>query len=127
MKKIKDNWILSRRGVVYLDEDINKLKMFTKESLDHWIAKALTFYILRKMRHEVVTEFEITGLGQGDILDLTTNTQYEIETVNNRNFHKKRVEQYRRVGVDVVVIPTNKLPIDPKDKCRALKQFIRPD
>jgi hypothetical protein len=127
LKKIKDNWILNRRGEVYLDEDINKLKMFTKESLDHWIVKALTFYILRKMKHDVVTEFEITGLGQGDLLDLTTNTQYEIETVNNRNYHKRRVEQYRRVGVDVVVIPTNKLPIDIKVKIKAIKQYIRPD
>jgi hypothetical protein len=127
LKKIKDNWILSRRGVVYLDEDINKLKMFTKESLDHWIAKALTFYILRKMRHDVVTEFEITGLGQGDILDLTTNTQYEIETVNKKTYHQRRIEQYRRVGVDVIVIPTNKLSYDIKDRIRMLKQYIRPD
>jgi hypothetical protein len=127
LKKIKDNWILSKRGVVYQDEDINKLKMFTKESLDHWIAKALAFYILRKMRHEVVTEFEITGLGQGDILDLTTNTQYEIETVNNRNYHKRRVEQYRRVGVDVVVIATNKLTTDIKEKLKMIKINIRPD
>lgn len=127
MKKIKDNWILCRRGVVYLDEDINKLKMFTKESLDHWITKALTFYILRKMKHYVVTEFEITGLGQGDILDLTTKTQYEIETVNNHNYYKKRIEQYSRTGVDIVVIPTNKLPIYNKGKCKVLKQYIRPD
>jgi hypothetical protein len=127
LKKIKDNWILSRRGVVYLDEDINKLKMFTKESLDHWVAKALTFYILRKMMHDVVTEFEITGLGQGDILDLTTNTQYEIETVNNRNYHKRRVEQYRRAGVDVVVIPTNNLLKELKQKYNTLIHYIRPD
>ena len=101
--------------------------MFSKESLDHWIAKALTFYLLRKMRHDVVTEFEITGLGQGDILDLTTNTQYEIETVNNRNFHKRRVEQYKRIGVDVVVIATNKLPRYIKDKIEVIMQNIRPD
>jgi S-methylmethionine-dependent homocysteine/selenocysteine methylase len=58
---------------------------------------------------------------------LTTNTQYEIETVNNRNFHKKRVEQYRRVGVDVVVIATNKLPVDINKRIKVIKQYIRPD
>jgi hypothetical protein len=58
---------------------------------------------------------------------LTTNTQYEIETVNNLNYHKRRVEQYRRVGVDVVVIPTNKLPINLNERFIELKQYIRPD
>ena len=112
--KIKDNWALRTRGVIYLDSDVNKLQMCAKESLDHWVAKALTFYLLRKMKHEVVTEFEIPGMGQGDILDLITNTQYEIETANNRNYHKKRIEQYKRTDVDVIVIPTNKLPTEIK-------------
>lgn len=67
------------------------------------------------------------GLGQGDILDLTTNTQYEIETITNRNYHKKRIQQDKRAEVDVVVIPTNKLPTDLKNRYRALKQYIRQD
>lgn len=57
-------------------------------------------------------------------MDLTTNTQYEIETVNNKIYHKKRVEQYRRTGLDVVVIPVNKLPNEIKQRLKALKQYI---
>ncbi len=110
-----------------MDNDINNLKMFTKESLDHWVAKALVFHILRKMKQKVVSEFEITGVGLGDILDLMTNTQYEIETVNNRNCHQKKVEQYRRIGVDVVVIPTNKLPTGLNNRYKVIKQYIRLD
>jgi hypothetical protein len=127
MRKIKDNWDLRTRGVVYLDSDLNKLKMFRSENLNHWITKAITFYILRKMKHDVITEFEIPGMGEGDILDLTTNTQYEVETVNSKNFHRKRVEDYRRTGVDVVVIPTNKMSNNIKTRYKIIKQYIRVD
>ncbi|MCK4717145.1 MAG: hypothetical protein KAT70_00640 [Thermoplasmata archaeon] len=127
MQKIKDNWELRRRGVVYLDSDLNRLQMFTKESLDHWTTKALVFHILRKLGHKVVTEFIIPGMGQGDILDLTTSTQYEIETVNNKHYHQKRVAQYQRIGVDVIVIPTSKLPLDLKERYKAIQAYIHPD
>ena len=41
----------------------------------------LVFYIIRKMNHQAVTEFEVLDCGYGDVLDLDTMTDYEIETL----------------------------------------------
>ena len=62
MKRIKDNRGYKQRGMIYQTHDINKLKMHTLESLNHWITKALLFRMLCKMKHDVITEFEITGI-----------------------------------------------------------------
>ena len=81
MNRIKDKREYKQRGILYLPEHVNTLKMHTKETADHWVTKALVFRLLRNMKHDVVTEFEITGMGVGDMFDLTTSTQYEIETI----------------------------------------------
>ena len=127
MEKTRDNYGLSIRGIDYDPKTVNQLRMFTKESLEHWTTKSMVFHILRKMNHTVLSEFTIPGVGQGDILDLTTNVQYEIETVNNRNYHARRVEHYKRAGVDVVVIPTKGLPQDIKQRYKAIQVYIHPD
>ncbi|MDO9538215.1 MAG: hypothetical protein Q7J68_07845 [Thermoplasmata archaeon] len=95
--------------------------MHTLESLDHWITKALLFRMLRKMKHDVITEFEITGMGVGDIFDLTTSVQYEIETTSYSKFIQRRKEDYSRVGVEVIVIPLARLPEDVKGREKALE------
>ena len=98
MRKIIDHRGYKMRGILYLPQDLNRLKMFSKESIDHWLTKALVFRILRMAGHDVVTEFEITGMGIGDIFDLTTSIQYEIETTSYPKFLQKRAEQYRRMA-----------------------------
>ena len=127
LKRIKDNWDLRVRGIEYLDSEVNKLQMFSSETLDHWTTKAIAFYHLRKLRHDVITEFHIPGMGQGDILDLTTHTQYEIETSQRPSFHQKRVEAYRRLGVDIVIIPVAKLPKDIPARSKEIQRYLRPD
>ncbi|MBI5000770.1 MAG: hypothetical protein HZB92_04490 [Euryarchaeota archaeon] len=77
MKRIIDHRGYRQRGLIYLPQHVNTLKAHPHETLDHWLAKALVFRILREMNHEVVTEFEITGMGVGDIFDLTTSVQYQ--------------------------------------------------
>jgi hypothetical protein len=107
-----------------MPEHVNTLKMHSNETLDHWITKALVFRLLRKMKHDVVTEFEITGMGVGDLLDLTTSVQYEIETVSYPKYIRDRAKQYERIGVEVIVIPIGKLPDDIKEREKALREYI---
>ena len=124
MNRIIDKREYKQRGILYLPEHVNTLKMHTKETIDHWITKALVFRLLRNMKHNVVTEFEITGMGVGDIFDLTTSTQYEIETTSYPKYIRDRAKQYIRIGVDVIVIPLKKLPADIKERCKALEDWI---
>jgi hypothetical protein len=98
--------------------------MHSTETLDHWLTKAIIFRLLRKMKHDVVTEFEITGMGIGDIFDLTTSTQYEIETTSYSKFLQRRKEDYARDGVEIIVIPLAKLPVGWKERGRALGEWV---
>ncbi len=70
------------------------------------------------------TEFEITGMGIGDIFDLTTSTQYEIETTSYSKFLQRRKEDYARDGVEIIVIPLAKLPVGWKERERALGEWV---
>ena len=123
-RKIIDKRDYKQRGIIYLPEHVNTLKMHTTETIEHWIAKALVFRLLRRMNHNVITEFEITGMGVGDIFDLTTSTQYEIETISYPKYIRDRAKQYIRIGVDVIVIPLKKLPDDVKEREKALKEYV---
>jgi hypothetical protein len=124
MNRIIDNREYKQRGILYLPEHINALKMHPNETLDHWITKAIVFRLLRKMKHEVVTEFEITGMGVGDVLDLTNSVQYEIETTSYPKYIQDRAKQYARTGVDVITIPVGKLPKDIKERYKELKKWV---
>ena len=86
--------------------------------------KALLFRLLRKMKHDVVTEFEITGMGIGDVFDITTSVQYEVETTSYSKFIERRRRDYERDGVEIIVIPLKKLPIDIKEREKVLKEYV---
>ena len=123
-RRIIDKRGYRQRGILYLPEHVNTLKMHVNETLEHWIIKAMVFRLLRKMKHEVVTEFEITGMGVGDIFDLTASVQYEIETTSYPKYIHDRAKQYIRIGVDVIVIPIGKLPENIKEREKALKEYV---
>ena len=94
------------------------------ESLDHWITKALLFRLLRKMKHDVITKFEITGMGVGDVYDLTTGVQYEVQRVSYSKFLERRKGDYDRVVVEVIVIPLAGLPEDIREREKALGEWV---
>lgn len=123
-KRIIDKRGYKQRGIIYLPEHVNTLMLHPNETLDHWITKALVFRLLRKLKHDVVSEFEITGMGIGDILDLTTSVQYEIETNSQPKHIRNKAEQYIRIGVEVIVIPLKKLPKDIKEREKELKRWV---
>ena len=76
------------------------------------------------MKHDVVTEFEITGMGIGDVFDITTSVQYEVETTSYSKFIERRKQDYERTGVEVIVIPLAKLPKDISEREKTLKEYV---
>jgi len=52
---------------------LNHLTKFSNEPYKHFMAKSSLFWVLRKMKHEVATEWLI-GDGYADICDKTTQT-----------------------------------------------------
>jgi len=123
-RRIKDKRNYKQRGMIYQIHDVNKLKMHSNETLEHWITKALLFRMLRKMKHDVITEFEITGMGIGDVFDITTSVQYEVETTSYSKFVERRRLDYERTGVEVIVVPLAKLPVDLKEREKVLKEYV---
>ena len=63
-------------------------------------------------------------MGIGDLFDLTSSVQYEIETRSNPKHIQERAKQYQRIGIDVIVIPIGKLPEDIKEREKALMDYI---
>ncbi len=78
------------------------------------------------MDHDVLTEFEVTGFGIGDVLDMSTRItcQYEIETAMRSAKHHKKIQQYARKGLDIIIVFTPKLPSDEYERYKYLKDVI---
>ena len=122
-----DHRKFKRRGILYQSHDINKLIKHQREKLDHISAKTILFYILRELKHDVITEFEIVGLGIGDVLDFTTNTIYEIETHNSIARCNQFKAKYKQIGTEILIVQTYKLSKDLTERYRQLKELIIPD
>ena len=101
-----------RKAISYQETDINRLVKDHKEKLDHYIAKSILFYILQEYNHDVLTEFEIIGVGRGDIFDLTTKVQYELETNHSPKWRQELNRKYMQTGIEVIVIDCSNLPLD---------------
>jgi len=63
-------------------------------------------------------------MGVGDVFDLTTSVQYEVETTSHSKFLQRRKEDYSRVGVEVIMIPLGRLPVDAKERERELEGWV---
>ena len=63
-------------------------------------------------------------MGVGDVFDLTTGVQYEVERVSYSKFVERRKGDYERVGVEVIVIPLAGLPEGNKEREKALREWV---
>lgn len=79
---------------------------------------------LQKLKHRVVSEVRIDGVGKLDLYDIDAKVIYEIESTNNRLKTKKK---YEHAGIDVIVIPIRKMPTDINKMEVFLNEWIRPD
>jgi len=55
----------SRKAILYDRNDLNKLITIDNEKLNHFSAKAIMFYILSELDHDITTECTIIGVGMG--------------------------------------------------------------
>ena len=116
------------------------------------MAKACLFYLLRKMKHDVSSEWR-TPKGYVDLCDKTTRTFYEIEfhpsagipegeavycvsedeahrfSVGDSSpkFRSRKFDLYRVTGYEVIVIDCSRIPLDMEGMKEYLDQYIIPD
>ena len=117
----------SKKAILFEECDINRLVIAGTEKLNHFISKAIMFYILREMNHDVVTECTIVGVGRLDIYDITTKAIYEFEASSSINKRRKENEIYAQSGVEVIIVDVRKLPDDIFQRYMKLKEYAIPD
>ena len=106
---------------------MNKLVHDFKEKLNHFSAKALMYFILRELKHDVITEVEFVNVGFGDLYDITVNVLYEFETTGSRKKQKRVNEIYKQTGIEIIVIDVKNLPDDIFQRYLKLREYIVPD
>ena len=55
----------SRKAILFDRSDLNKLVIAGVEKLNHFISKAIMFYALSELDHNIVSECQIVGVGKG--------------------------------------------------------------
>ena len=118
---------LYKKAILFDKDDIGKLTICSNETLRHYISKAILVYLLKRMKHRVVCEAKIEGIGKLDVFDIDTNVIYEIETeksIANINRNKKK---YQQAGVDIVIIQIRNWEDSIGWLTDYIKMWIRPD
>jgi len=123
----EDTIRFSRKAILYDRSAVNKLVHDFREKLNHFCAKALMFFILRELKHDVVSEVEIVDVGFGDLYDITTNVFYEFETSGCKSVQRRVNEIYKQTGVEIIVIDVKELPDDIFQRYLKLKEYVIPD
>ena len=118
---------LSKKAIIYDNNDIGKLSICTNETLRHYIAKSMLVYHLKRLKHRVVTEARIEGIGFLDVYDIDTNVIYEIETEKSIANSRKAKEKYQQTGVDIVIIQIKDWTDSIGWLSDYIKMWIRPD
>ena len=114
----------SRKAILFDESNINKLVHHLKEKLNHFSAKAIMFMILRDLKHDVLSEVEVVGVGVCDLFDRSVNVIYEIETTACKKVQRRVNEIYKQTGVEVIVIDVRDLPDDIYQRYSKLKEYV---
>ena len=104
----------------------NHLTKFSNEFYKHFIAKAVLFWLLRDLKHNMATEWRLRN-GYVDIFNRTANTIYEIELQSSSKFRSRKLERYKITGYEIVIVGCSKMPSDIDEIRRYLEQFIVSD
>ncbi len=117
----------SHKAILFETSDINKLVHHLNEKLNHFSAKAIMFMILRDLKHDVLSEVEIVGVGVCDLFDISVKVIYEFETTACKSVQRRVNEIYQQSGVEVIVIDIKELPDDIFQRYMKLKEYVIPD
>jgi len=96
------------------------------ETMPHFMAKACLFFQLCELRHDIRTEWRVPN-GFVDIVDLTTQTIYEIEFHHGKGHRNRKIDLYHMSGFEVIVVDCHKLPPTLDEMAVYLEQYIVPD
>lgn len=115
--------LLKESGFVLTDKNKNCLFVNSgKETMKHWLTKAMIFKILRGRGRIVGTEIE-TKNGIADLIDVDNKIVYEIES----RITKKKVEEKLRqfaTANDIFIIDLRKVPNDIDKAEKYLREKI---
>jgi hypothetical protein len=123
ISQIKAREILRKNGIVVNEK--NKNCLFThnkKESLKHFVVKAILFKILREKGRNVGSEIEIEN-GIVDLIDLDNLIAYEIENGINKKRIEEKLKNYKVVK-DVFFIDCKKVPNDLEKAENYLRKIV---
>jgi len=110
--------LLASKGFVLNKKNENCLFLHNKkESMKHFIVKAVIFKILREKGRKVGTEIEFEN-GIVDLIDVDNLIIYEIENKTNRA--REKIKQLENVR-DIFVIDLKKVPDSLKEAEKYLK------
>ena len=104
----------------------NHLTKLNSETYRHFMAKASLFWILRKLKHDVSSEWKVPN-GYVDLCDKTTWTLYEIEFSHSPKYRSRKLSQYRVPGYEIIIVDCSKLPDDIGEMRKYLEMFVVPD
>ena len=99
---------------------------FRGESLKHFMAKSCLFYMLRELKHDVISEFELPET-YIDLCDKTTMTFYEFELTPTSPRLAVKVDKCNYVGYDLIIIDCREMPDDIYQMRMFLEKFFVPD
>ncbi|MFA5771656.1 MAG: hypothetical protein WC974_02885 [Thermoplasmata archaeon] len=104
----------------------NHLTKYSSESYRHFMAKSCLFYLLRKMGHDLRTEWKVPN-GYVDIVDMTTRVMYELEFHVAPSVRNRKIEQYRQPGFEIIIINCSRLPDDINAMMEYVERYVVPD
>jgi len=115
--------LLKENGIVANGNNKNCLFLHNrKESMKHFIVKAILFKILREKRRNVGTEIEINN-GIVDLIDLDNLIVYEIDNGYDKRKIREKLINYKVVK-DVFFIDCKKVSDNLKDAEEYLRRVV---
>jgi MFS superfamily sulfate permease-like transporter len=123
ISQMESKKLLKENGIVVNGNNKNCLFMHNKrESIKHFIVKAILFKILRELDRSVGSEIEIRN-GIVDIIDLDNLIVYEIENGMNKKNIKEKIRNYRIVK-DIFFIDCKRVPENLEDAEKYLRRVV---
>ena len=115
--------LLRKKGFVLNEKNLNCLFPHNKkESLKHWITKALVFKILSNKGRNVGSEVEV-GNGIADVFDADNTIAYEIESNFSKNKNQEKIH-ILSTAKDIFFIDLKKIPDDIFSAKKYLEKII---
>lgn len=115
--------ILYKKGFVMNERNSKCLFPHNKkESMKHWITKAIVFKILFDKRRNVGSEIEV-GNGIADIFDADTKIVYEIENNSSKRKVENKIFNFSEAS-DVFIINPKEIPNDINSAKKYLERIV---